>query len=275
MLRFIVAEWPENPFRNLAFEEAFYRHGLAGAWRAGVRFWRNSNAVIIGRLQCAALEVNAIECKRLGVKLVRRFTGGGAVYHDYGNLNYAIVLQRGEQGVRSLQEAFKLVGEVVASAIASMGVSRARYKPINDIEVEGLKISGLAATIDQERVFVHGSLLVSSDLAVLWRVLKVSREKLADKKFVGSRVKRVTTLSEQLGRSVGIEETIKAIADALSDRLGHSAEWMQPSKEELEETSRLYREKYARTEWNLKFLEHVKPYLSQEEIEALVEIAQP
>ena len=271
-LRVLVAEWPGNQFFNLGFEEAFLRV-FSGV--AALRFWRNDRVVVIGRHQCAALEVDALALRREGVKLTRRFTGGGAVYHDLGNINYALVIKRGLSGVKSVVELFRLVGEAVASALESLGARGAYYRALNDIEIEGLKVSGLAGMTLPGKVFVHGALLVGSDLSILGRVLRVSREKLSDKRFVASRRKRVITLEEAVGRKLAPEEIYRAISDALAEKLGLSPASDSPSQEELREALRLYREKYSRTEWHLKYLGFIEDALTGEELEALKWAASP
>lgn len=267
-LRGFVAEWPSNQFFNLAFEEAFYRNSA----EPRIRFWRNDKVVVIGRLQSPALEVNAIECRRLGVKLVRRFTGGGAVYHDLGNVNYAIALPGYNM---DLADAFRVVAEGVVSALKELGAEGAYYKPLNDIEVDGLKISGLAASRSSNGVFVHGAMLVSSDLEILWRVLRISKEKLIDKKLTQSRVKRVITLREVLGRDIRAEELYEAIGNAIARRLGLEFEWGAISRGDIDLAFELYRKRYSRPEWNLAFTEDLRGLITPEEYEALLEIARP
>ena len=267
-LRVYWAEWPGDPFYNLAFEEAFYRSALLPS----VRFWRNDRVVVIGRFQCAALEVNALEARRLGVGLVRRFTGGGAVYHDLGNLNYSILLPRSVAS--GIPEAFRLVGGMVVDALETLGVRGARYRPLNDIEVDGAKVSGLAASSSSTRILIHGAMLVSSNLSILARVLKVSPEKLSDKRFTPSRRSRVTTLEEELGRRVDPWEAARAILDVASERLGLEPAEAEASSLEAE-AEKLYREKYSRPEWNLRYLPLLEDSLAVEEVEALKSIARP
>lgn len=267
-LRVFVAEWPDNQFFNLAFEEAVFLE----ADQPTLRLWRNDRVVIIGRFQCPALEVNAVEARNLGVKLVRRFTGGGAVYHDLGNVNYALTLPGYDMAI---EEAFKAVASAVVEALGSLGVRGAYYRPLNDIEVDGLKVSGMAACRSRGRVFVHGAMLVSSDISTLWRVLKVSREKLSDKRFVESRVKRVMTVSEVIGRRVGPEELYEALAEAVAARFGMEVVWDRPKRSEIKRAVLLYNERYASLEWNLKYVDEVRSVVSNEEYEALREIAKP
>ncbi|MGC8975427.1 MAG: lipoate--protein ligase family protein [Thermoprotei archaeon] len=267
-LRVLIAEWPENQFFNLAFEEAFYLESK----QPTLRFWRNDKVVVIGRFQSPPLEINALEAKNLGIRLVRRFTGGGAVYHDLGNVNYALTLPGRNL---SIEESFSIVGSAVVEALGSLGINKVYYRPLNDIEVDGLKVSGMAACRSHDRVFVHGAMLVSSDISVLWRVLKISREKLSDKKFTQSRVKRVTTVNEVLGRVVRPEEIYKAISESLSMKLSLEVEWGKPQESELRKALDLYRERYATLEWNLKYVDEVRDLINDEEYEALREIAKP
>lgn len=267
-IRAFVAEWPENQFFNLAFEEAFFRYSS----RPVIRFWRNDKVIVIGRLQSPVLEVNAVEALKHGVKLVRRFTGGGAVYHDLGNVNYAVVLPGYSL---SIEGAFKLVGETVVEALKNLGVESAHYRPLNDIEVDGLKISGLAATKTREKVFIHGAMLVSSDIDVLWRVLKVSREKLSDKKLAESRVKRVTTLREVLGRNIGAREVYEVFGEAFAKKLGLVLEWGSASRDELYQALELYEKRYSKLEWNLAYTEELRTLITGEEYSALRKIASP
>lgn len=268
VIRAIVAEWPVNQFFNLAFEESIYRSSV----KPTIRFWRNDKVVVIGKLQSPALEVNALEALNSGVKLVRRFTGGGAVYHDLGNINFAITLPGFSLNI---EESFKLVGEVVVEALKTIGVEKAYYRPLNDIEVDGLKISGLAATRSRDKLFVHGAMLVSSDLDILWRVLKISREKLIDKKFAGSRVKRVITLREILSREVKPMEVYEALLDAFARRLRLRFDWGKVSRDELITALELYDVKYSKLGWNLAYVEELKSLITNEEYEALKEIGRP
>lgn len=267
-LRATVCEWPTNQFFNLALEEAIFR--LAS--RPTIRFWRNDRAIVIGRLQSPVLEVNAVEALKYGVKLVRRFTGGGAVYQDLGNINYAISLPGYNL---DLERAFKLVGEAIVDSLQGIGVRGAYYRPLNDIEVDGLKISGMAALRLPTGLFVHGSMLVMSDLDIMWNVLKVSREKFADKKFTGSRVKRVINLQEVLGRRIDPVEVYTAIGESLSRKLGLRIEWNSVEDKEIALAVELYRLKYSKEEWNLAYTEELRGLMSEEEYRALRKIATP
>jgi len=272
VLKVLTTERPENPFYNLAFEEAFYK----ALKEPVLRIWRNDKVIVIGRHQCALLEVNAKEAEKFGVKLVRRFTGGGAVYHDIGNVNYSIVMPKGILGIKNIEEAFKFVGNIVIEVLKNMGISNVNYRPLNDIEISGLKVSGMAAAWTENKLFVHGAILVGSNLSILQKVLKISKEKVSDKKFVSSRTRTVITLGEVLKRKIVFDEIIENFSEAFSKALGFRDYSIDNSYEEVSELANdLYKNKYSRTSWNLKYLNFVKESFPEDEIKALLNIAKP
>jgi len=195
-------EYPDDPFMNLAVEETVARAVGEGHAPSTIRFWHNSNTIVLGCFQSAELEVNFEACKQTGTQVVRRFTGGGAVYHDAGNLNYALSLPRGHPlvPVDNLQEVFRRLSEGAVRGLQSLGVN-AEFQPINDIQVRGKKVSGAAGSIRWGTIFHHGCILVASDLAILGKVLNVPKAKLADR-HVPSVQKRVTTVRDELGKNV-------------------------------------------------------------------------
>ncbi len=271
-LKILVDEWPGNPFYNLAFEEAFYKVFKEPA----LRIWRNNRVIVIGRHQCALLEVNAREAEKLGVKLVRRFTGGGAVYHDIGNINYSVIIPKGTLGIKDVEDAFRIVGEIVVNTLKNIGINDAKYRPLNDIEISGLKVSGMAATWSRDKLFVHGALLVSSNLSILQKVLKISKEKTSDKRFISSRKRTVTTLKEVLKKEIKFDEMINAFAEVFSKALGFNSHFIYNDDKKIERlANEAYETKYSKTSWNLKYLSFVKEVFPEEEVRALVNIAKP
>lgn len=237
---------------NMAFEEAIPRMVGEGKSPSTVRFWHNSNTIVIGCFQSAKLEVNMEACKDTGTKIVRRFTGGGAVYHDSGNLNYAISLPKGHPLVpdQNLQSVFQKLSEGAVSGLRNLGV-KAEFQPINDIQVDGKKISGAAGSIRWNTVFHHGCILVGSDLSILGKVLNVPRIKL-EEKHVASVQKRVTTVRDELDRDVSTREVRNAIVDGIEDCYRVRVEPGNLTKEELGLAQELYQTKYSRLEWNLE-----------------------
>jgi len=248
--RLLEVEWPEDPYYNLAAEEAIAQAVGEGLAPVTLRFWRNDNAIVIGAFQCVSLEIRLQECIKYGVKVVRRFTGGGAVYHDIHNLNYAISFKRpspipGDDVLKGYQR----VGEAIIAGLEKLGI-KAEFVPVNDIQVGGRKISGMAGTLTKNLLFIHGCILVGSNIEILSKVLNVPREKLEAKGAKTVRA-RVTTIKDELKRDISMEEVKSALLKGFEEvfdvefTLGELTTW---EKDKLEE---LYRNKYLTIDWNL------------------------
>ena len=250
--RLVDVEYRDNPFMNLAVEEAIPRLVGEGKSPSTVRFWHNSNTIVIGCFQSARLEVNVEACKETKTEIVRRFTGGGAVYHDNGNLNYAISLRKGDRLVPdgNLQLVFQKLSEGTVEGLRKLGV-KAEFQPVNDIQVDGKKVSGAAGSIRWNSVFHHGCILVNSDLSILGKVLNVPKAKLEDR-HVASVQKRVTTVRDELGRDISTREVRDAIVDGIESCYGVRVEPGNLTREELGLAEELYQTKYCRLEWNLE-----------------------
>ena len=169
-----------DPHWNMAFDEM----ALTALTSPEPLFylWQNRPAVIIGRNQSAPAEVNLPYLEEHGIFLARRVTGGGAVYHDLGNLNYSFV-----GGVREM-DALQPV-QLMAEALRSLGVP-AEVSGRNDILVEGRKCSGYAKRLAGTRMMIHGTLMWNVDLAALSAALSVPGSKFctAEPSFHGSSV---------------------------------------------------------------------------------------
>src|SRR6059036_3862708 len=237
---------------NMSVEEAIPRAVGEGTAPNTVRFWHNSNTIVLGCFQSADLEVNYDACKETGTQVVRRFTGGGAVYHDAGNLNYAISLKKGHPLVpeNDLQLVFRRLSEGTVEGLRSLGV-RAEFAPINDIQVDGRKVSGAAGSVRWGTVFHHGCILVASDLAILGRVLNVPKAKLVDK-HVASVQKRVTTIRDELHRNIRTREVSDSIGQGIQDSYNVRLVEGQLSSSELSLAKELYDTKYNSSQWNLE-----------------------
>ena len=237
---------------NMSVEEAIPRSVGEGEAPNTVRFWHNSNTIVLGCFQSADLEVNYDACKETGTQVVRRFTGGGAVYHDAGNLNYAISLKKGHPLVpdNDLQLVFQRLSEGTVDGLRSLGV-QAEFQPINDIQVDGKKVSGAAGSLKWGTIFHHGCILVASDLAILGRVLNVPRAKLADR-HVASVQKRVTTVRDELQKDVTTGEVRDAIVRGIEHSYNVRLVEGQLSSSELSLAKELYDTKYNSSQWNLE-----------------------
>jgi len=247
-LRVLLFETPHDPYFNLALEEAlFYIKSKRRDANPVLRIWRNYSAVIIGYFQKAEEEVKLDLAENLGIAVVRRFTGGGAVYHDLGNINYAIVID--QRSNDPLNELYGFLIDGILNALRKFGVEP-RVENINDIAIGFGKVSGVAASFREGTLFLHGSLLVSTNLDVLTRVLKISEKKLADKK-VNSVKYRVRLLEDILGRKITFSEIVEKIIRGYCDLLNLKPYYDMPEKLEIEAAKILYEEKYKKEKWNL------------------------
>lgn len=170
-LRVIDDEGWREPTRNLAVDEALAR---TASPEPVLRLWRNDRCVVLGRFQLASAEVDLATATRLGVPVCRRFTGGGAVYHDAGNLNVSLVARRDDPliGARlsgGLAGLYGAVLEPLAAAVRAVGVPALPAR--RGLVVGERKLGGIAAWIGGRSVLVHATLLIDTDLSALEQVL--------------------------------------------------------------------------------------------------------
>ena len=228
-----------NPWWNMAFDEWLLQYGPD---EPVFRLWRNEPSVIIGHNQVAAQEVNLEYLQQHGIKLARRVTGGGAVYHDLQNLNYSFAGPiTGEEGVISYPELF-------ASALRSLGVP-AEVSGRNDIFVEGRKISGYARSVWHNRELVHGTLMYNVDIDTLTEALNVEGSSKLNLKGVSSVRSRVTNVRDFLPQFASLDELQAKLQSLLSKELGTP---LQLTKSQLAEIDKLASEKFAAPEWLYK-----------------------
>lgn len=228
---------------NMAVDEALMRFGTPT-----MRFYKfKPSAVTIGYFQRVISAVNLEEVKRLGVKVVRRITGGGSVYHDEnGELTYSIVAPE-DLFPRGFAESMRYICEGLVRTINVLGL-KAEISGANDVTVAGKKVSGSAQARERGILLQHGTLMYATDLEKLARVLVAPREKLEDK-GITSILDRVTTLSRELGRILSFEEILEAALDGFSF-LGEFYEG-ELSEEEWKLVDILV-EKYSSDEWNFR-----------------------
>lgn len=252
-LRVLLFEEPENPHMNLAFEEALARARGAGLVPDTLRVWRNSRTVVIGYFQLASEEVDLERARGEGVAVVRRFTGGGAVYHDLGNVNYSVAVAA--EGLRNpIEHAYSHLVRGLVNALKLLGLE-ARVENVNDVVAGGRKVSGTAASFRWGSCFVHGTLLVNADLEAMSRLLKPPPEKLKGK-GVSDVKHRVANVAQLLGRKPSYREVVEALVRGFEELMGAEAYFDLPSREELEAARLLYERKYSRAEWNLQRVPH-------------------
>jgi lipoate-protein ligase A len=204
--------------RQIAFDQAMIDARKAGAIPDSIRFLRFPPTVLIGRHQALSREVKLDYCRSRGIGVARRITGGGAIYFDEGQLGWELVFNRATLGIASLADLAREICEAAAAGLSKLGVP-ARYRPRNDIEVNGRKISGTGGFFDEDTLFYQGTVLVNLNPADMVAALNVPEAKLA-KRALDSAAQRVVTLSELLGHAPQIEAIKGALLAGFAERLG-------------------------------------------------------
>jgi lipoate-protein ligase A len=207
---------------NIAVDQAMVELHQAGRIPDTFRFMRFPPTALIGRHQALGQEIDVPYCRAHGIGLVRRITGGGAIYLDEGQLGWGLVFHRHTLGSVSLAELARDICQAVAVGLTRLGV-QARYRPRNDIEVDGRKISGTGGFFDGDTLIYQGTVLVDMDPAAMVAALRVPRAKL-EKRQLDSAAQRVVTLRELLGpKTPGLPAIQQALLGAFSERFG--VEW--------------------------------------------------
>ena len=228
-----------NPYYNMAFDE--YCLESLPIDEPVFFLWQNKPAVIVGYNQEVNTEVNLDYLKEKGIDLVRRVTGGGAVYHDLENLNYTIV-GRSED----LERDYPEYAALMMKALQALGVP-ATLSGRNDILVDGKKVSGFAKRVCKNRLMVHGTLMYNVDVNVLTHVLNPSTTKLQSKGIASVR-SRVTNLCNYLPELSDIQAFKNRLEEILSNNYS-DAEY-KLSEADLAHIQQLTDEKFATWEWN-------------------------
>ncbi|MEA4841968.1 MAG: lipoate--protein ligase [[Clostridium] symbiosum] len=216
-----------NPYFNLAFEEYLVHN--ADKNEQVLFLWQNQNTVVIGRNQNPWKECNLQELNLQQGKLVRRLSGGGAVYHDLGNLNFTFISSFSEKGVE------ENIG-IIICALASNGID-AVFSGKNDILVLGYKVSGNAFFVENDILCHHGTLLIDSHLEKLNSFLTVSEQKLRSKGIdsVKARVKNLKELNE----AITVETLIHSLTSVfVPDGKDSVIEWVNEDCMENQFTNR-------------------------------------
>lgn len=234
-MRYIISENTDAYF-NLASEEYLLKHTDEDIFY----LWRNDNAIIVGTNQNTLSEINVEYVKEKEIKVVRRLTGGGAVYHDLGNINYTFI----ENSKKSFND-FRGFCEPITKALNELGV-KAEFSGRNDMTIDGKKFSGTAQCKYKNRVMHHGTLLFSSKKSDISGALKPR-----DIKFTGKSVKsvasRITNISEHLESPMDVLEFRDRIMRLVAGGLDNITVFDAIEEEKIK---KLREEKYSTWEWN-------------------------
>ncbi|MEM1626063.1 MAG: biotin/lipoate A/B protein ligase family protein [Sulfolobaceae archaeon] len=248
-LRVILDEFPDDPYLNLAVDETLLLRGKLPV----LRIWRNDKSVILGIRSKVENEVNLNYLKLENVKLARRITGGGAVFHDMGNVNYTIIIDRESYKDKEpidLLYNFLLRGIIHSIEKISNSSYEVRVYNETDVTYKGFKVSGNAGYITKDKVLLHGTLLVSANIELLYKVLIIppkdyKERKEREGKDVNMIKYRVNNLSSLLDRKITYEEVTNAIITSFSNLLNMEPYLDRLSKEEIFLSNELKNNKYS------------------------------
>lgn len=237
-MRYIINN-SNDPAYNIALEEYCFKN-LLDIEEIFI-LWINQPAIIIGKHQNAIEEINTEYVRDHNIKVARRVSGGGAVYHDLNNLNYTIISSK-----TNAPFDFKTFSQPVINVLKKLGVN-ASFSGRNDIEIDGKKICGNAQAYFNGRMMHHGCLLFDVDLTVLEKALKVSKDKIESKGIKSVR-SRVTNILDELPNKITIEEFKDLILQEMKDENPDMTEYVF-SKEQLETIDKNRSQKHANWDW--------------------------
>jgi lipoate-protein ligase A len=237
----VVATGPHGGRESTALDQALIDARQENRIPDTIRFISFLPSALIGVHQYLSHEIRLDYCRAQGIEVGRRITGGGSLYLDEGTIGWELVFDRSTFGPLDLAEVTRRICEACALGLNKLGVP-ARYRPRNDIEVDGRKISGTGGFFDRHVIFYQGTLLIDFDAGKIAACLNVPAEKLA-KRELANAARRVITMREVLG---GKLPDLKTIHDGLlagfAERLDIAPHWGALAAFEEELAARHYRD---------------------------------
>nr|WP_278914510.1 lipoate--protein ligase [Streptococcus lutetiensis] len=239
-MKYIVNK-SHNPFYNIALEAYAFRE-LRDEDELFI-LWINEPTIVIGKHQNAIEEINKAYTDEHGIHVVRRLSGGGAVYHDLNNLNYTIISNKTQEGAFD----FKTFSQPVIETLADLGVT-ATFTGRNDLEIDGKKFCGNAQAYFKGRMMHHGCLLFDVDMTVLGNALQVSKDKIESKGVKSVRA-RVTNILDELPEKMTVEAFSEQLLNKIKEQYPDMTEYVL-SEVDLENIQNLADNQFATWNWN-------------------------
>jgi lipoyltransferase/lipoate-protein ligase len=243
-----------NAFMNMAIDEAILNAHAAGQVPNTLRFyhWKPS-AVSIGKNQNPENEVYLDTCEKLGVDVVRRISGGGAVYHDFeGEVTYSVVAKTSDLGTTDITTVYYKIYAAITDALRLLGVpadfSVGDAKNCPNLTVGSKKISGSSQTLTHGIVLQHGTILKSVDLPKMFQLLKLRDVSCSIAADIGKR--KITSIQNELGHKISPDTVSNALTQGFKAILKIQLEQSELSETEKENAIKLCKEKYDTKEWN-------------------------
>ncbi len=240
----IIRRHNTDPYFNLATEEYVFKEIKDDSFM----LWRNQPSIIVGKHQNTLAEINIDYVKENDIKVVRRLSGGGAVFHDLGNLNFTFTMQEENNLID-----FRKYTEPILEVLVNLGID-ARFEGRNDLTIEGKKFSGNAMHIWKNKVLSHGTLLFSSHMPDLSKALTTDPLKFKDKAVKSVR-SRVTNISEHLRSPMDVMEFSSLIEQHIMEKYPDAILY-ELSEEDHERIRKMVETKYGTWEWNFGYSPH-------------------
>lgn len=230
-----------KPYVNLAYEEYFLKNKKLES-ESVFMLWRNEPTVVVGKFQNTGNEINHRFIDEKGINVIRRITGGGAVYHDLGTLCYTFILRN----LTPENISFSTFTLPILNALSAFGV-KGEVNGRNDLTIEGAKFSGTAMSLHGNSLLFHGTILYDTDLSVLSDALNVRDDKLQSKGIRSVR-SRVTNIRPYVNDDLGIE----VFKDTLKETVNNEIPLTEyiPEGDDIQEIQNLSDEKYRLWGWN-------------------------
>jgi len=231
----------KNAYWNMALDEMLMKSvGKSTTDTPTLRIYGwDPLAVSIGYFQSVEQEVNTEICKKTGVEFVRRVTGGGAVLHD-SELTYSFITRKYPQNIL---ESYRLICDPIISCLVNLGFNEPRFVPLNDVLVDGKKVSGNAQTRKDGILLQHGTILLDVDLDKMFSVLRIPKQKIHDK-MINNVKQRVRGLNRTF------EEASSALERAFSMKFASNLVVDEITSQECRDSQMLIETKYGTRAWN-------------------------
>lgn len=239
---YYIIDKSTNPYWNLAAEEYLLKQKEIPIFR----LWRNEPAIIIGIHQNGYAEINIEYVKEHSIAVVRRLSGGGAVFHDLGNINFTFIDNKVER--EDFAAMFVRFTKPIIKALKELGVE-AELKGRNDLVIEDKKFSGNAIATYKGRVLQHGTLLFSTSMGQLSEAL-ISRPEHFKDRAVKSTRSRVTNIAQHLPTPLTVTQFMDHVQSSIIEGGDGEFKEYNYSEEDLKEIDKLYNEKYSQESWN-------------------------
>ena len=243
-----------DAFSNMAIDEAILNARLRNEVPNTLRFYRwNPSAVSIGKNQSISAEANIEECNKADIDIVRRITGGGAVYHDYkGEITYSIIVKQEKDIPFETDLSYIKLCKGIIIALSKIGLNAYHGKHhCPSIFIDKRKISGNAQSRRGGIILQHGTILSDYDPELMYTYLRV-REGIKKEKVVHSVYQKVTTIKNELDTAINYDEFEKILIESFEEAFKTKFKIEELTNSEKDEVKRLKKEKFMKKEWNFK-----------------------